>query len=663
MGIFHRRYLCIFAFLFLFCSFIATFLSGSLKLMLALILLSFALITVVLVAVNQKRRFAFLVCLCCLAFSGVAIINSYLFISVPKDRAAEYVGEHSVEMEILSQEGSYESSSKYMVKIKQIEGEKVNIRAYLDCDFVTDFSFGDRVIAFANIEEFEHYSAKDGSILLSLTVDETNPVFYKNDVDSYFSLDGIRAAFGGIRNGFVNYIDSLFEGEDAGLVKGMLINEKSGLSSKTISEFRRAGVSHLLAVSGVHVALLLGALEVLLRKLFVPRKVRCVIVAAFGLFFLALTGFAASAIRAVLMLFAVYISFMLYEDSDSVTSLFVAAFLITLFSPYSVYDLGMWMSFFATLGLVTVYPYLDKRLKYEKGKRKTVNLLKRASLSVLKMALITVVANFFLLPIMWYFFGEISLVTIAANLAVSPLSTVFLPFSAVALALGKIAFLGDGLVWLTLAIGRCIMAVTEFFAGFKGAMLSLNFPFVPVLIILFSISFSVMLIIKLKRKLLICIPPIAFSLVFAICLSVFFFTSKTEIKQISYDKNEILMIDRCGSVAVVDDTDGSVFTAKVLKENITPYATEIEHYVILHAGRNHSYSLESILQNMYVRNIYLPLASNKDELSFIEKIYDVALEYGINVVFYSSGERSITHQGVTFTPYFDEKYGWIEINK
>ena len=663
MGIFHRRYLSIFASLFLFFSFIATFMTANLKLIFVLILLSLTIISVVFVAVNKKRRFAALVCLCCLAFSGVAILNSYLFISIPEEKAIEYVGEDSVELEILSQEGSYKNSSEYIVKIKQIGEDSVNIRAYLNCDFASDFSFGDRVIAFATIREFKHYSAKDGSILLSLTVDETNPVFYKNDVDSYFSLDGIRAAFGGIRNGFVNYIDSLFEGEDAGLVKGMLINEKSGLSFKTISEFRRAGVSHLLAVSGVHVALLLGALELLLRKLFVPKRVRCITVAAIGILFLALTGFAASAIRAVLMLFAVYLGFMIYEDNDGITSLFVAAFLITLFSPYSVYDLGMWMSFFATLGLVAVYPYLESRLRYEKGKNKFVNVLKRFGSTVSKLVLITVVANFFLLPIMWYFFGEISMVAVISNLVTSPLTTVFLPLSAISLLFGKIAFVGDAFLLATSFVGRCLTSLIGYFGGWNGALMSLNFPFVPALVILFAVSLFVMLVIKFKRKLLICIPPIAFAVAFSFCLGVFYLTSDTELKQVSDDGNEILMIDRCGSVAIVDDTDGSVLAAKLLKENLSPYATEIEHYVVLHAGKNHSYSLESILKNTYVRNLYLPLASNSEELVYIEKIYDIACEYNINVVFYSSGERSITHQGVTFKPCFDEEHGWVEIKE
>ena len=169
----------------------------------------------------------------------------------------------------------------------------------------------------------------------------------------------------------------------------------------------------------------------------------------------------------------------------------------------------------------------------------------------------------------------------------------------------------------------------------------------------------VMLIIKLRKKLLICIPPIAFVLSFVICFAVFFAATPTKINY-SRDK-KFITVDKCGSMAVCDISDGSSASRSSLKEAISPYAVEIDHYVVTEATEKHSDSLEDMLSYIYVRNLYLPLTTDKKELSYVSQIYEVAKQYDINVVFYSSGERRITHHGVTLVPCFDESSAWIDI--
>ncbi len=655
MAIFHRRYLCLFSFFFLLASFLATYMTGNVKILLAGVLFIFLAVSFIFIVSNKKRRFLFLVILMCLAFSLVAIVNSFLFITLPEHRAEECLGENPVEMKIISQEYSSDTTSEYIVKVTQLNEENTDIKAYLYCDFPSDLSYGDRVITLVDLRDSDKIINNDKSILLEANVVEGSDVFFKpSQIVDYFSIDGLRAICAMARACFINYVDGIFDGDSRALIKGFLINDRTDISAKVTSDFRRSGVSHLLAVSGLHIALLLGTLEFVLKKIFIPKKIRCILVAVFGVLFLALTNFAPSAVRSALMLFAVYASFMFSEDSDSLTSLFTSVCLMTLFSPYSIYDVGLMMSFFATLGLITVYPFLEKKLPKANAKNRFLNLIQRFLLWIVKSVLITLVANFFILPILWYYFGEMSLVSVAANILLSPLSSVYIPFGVFTLLVAKIPFWGELAVYAVSFLGEVICNAAEFFAVVRGAVVSLNYPFAAILVIFFTLSSVILLIVKLKRKIFVCLPAASFVILFSICLAIFSFTAPSEVVYVGSDENEFLIMQRGSEVTVCDVSTGSTYSFFAAKKYISPYSTEIENYVVTHAHKNHAKSIELILSTVYVRNLYLPLTENKDELVYLKDIYDVAEQYNTNVIFYQKGEAVTLFEDLCIFPYFEE---------
>ena len=653
MGIFHRRYFCVFSFAFLLASFVASKLTLGVKLwgMIALLFLSVA--ALVLVFVNKKLRFAFLAVLMALVFMLVGFFNSFVFISLPQAKAQSKIGTDAVEMKIISTEYSTENGAEYLVKIKQIGEERTNIKAYFSLDFASELSYGDRVITLAEIEALGNAN-QDSGVFLRLAPADGAEIYHKSaDTNAYFSLDGIVALFKNVRSGFIEYINSLFGDKDGAFLRGMLINDTSDIPSKTMSDFRRSGVSHILSVSGFHIALLLGGCDFLLRKLYVSKKIRCVAVVCFGFAFLALTDFAPSAVRSALMLFSLYLSFIISEDSDAITSLFASVFLIVFLSPFSIFDLGLFMSFAATLGLLTLYPYIEEKLPKIKTKRKLIRLLGKGALSIVKTVLITLVANFFLLPILWYFFGEISLAAIPANLAVSPLSAVYLALSIVALIFGKIPLLGSVLVNTVRFVGYTIGAVAETLARWNGAVVSLNIPFANILVIAFSIAMAVMLVIKLKHKIIACIPALAFAVAFSVCFAVFSISAQNELRYVEYKDNEFIMLERAQRLSVCDVGNASYDSYYLLIDSLPPYATEIDKYIVTHAHKNHAYTIERVLRTGFIRELYLPLTNDRDELVNVEKIYNIASEYNTQIVFYQSGEHIDVLDGVSLRSYFE----------
>ena len=140
--------------------------------------------------------------------------------------------------------------------------------------------------------------------------------------------------------------------ESGGLLAALLLGERDCLPIGTKVDFARIGISHVLALSGMHLAILVIGLSKLLAFFGVGKKTRTLISIIFTLFYMTLTGFSVSVTRAGVMLICSSLLFLLSRTKDSMTSLFIAVTLIVISSPYSIYDTSLWLSAFATLGIV-----------------------------------------------------------------------------------------------------------------------------------------------------------------------------------------------------------------------------------------------------------------------------------------------------------------------
>lgn len=648
MEIFKRRYLCFLSFLFLLSSFLATFMIGTVKIIAVGTLFACAIIFTI-VLIRFKRAFHIFVAVISLALCGLALLNSFLFISLPRYRSAEYAGSSIVRMKVLSLEYESSDSCEYLVRVEQIGDEADNIKGYLSCDFYADLTYGDVVVANAEIEPID-YSAKEDVHLWLTVASPEFAVYQKGGEADAFSFDLILEMCNKMRSAFGEYTDALFGEEVGGFVKGLMINDRSDLSYETVADFRRSGTSHILAVSGLHVSLLLGALELLLRRFGTPKKARCITVAIFAVFFLALTNFSASAVRSVFMLMAVYLSFMISEENDSLTALFVSVALIVLLSPISVYDLGMWMSFFATLGIITVYPILEWALPYPRHKNKALRMLLRIAIATLKGALITVVANFFLLPVIWYFFGEISISAIPCNILLSPIISLLMPLCAISLCVGAIPFVGDIAVMCVKLICGITLDIVSFFADVRFALVSLRYPFVTVLVVLFTAAMVILLTVRIKHKLFVCLPMALFPIIFAVCVTVFNLTSAPTVEYISRNDQDFIIVSE-GSVSSVCDISNAGSSAYwFLNNNMYPYSVEIENYIITHCHERHAEMLDRILQDTVIRKIYIPADSNTE---YALEILYTAEKHGVRAeIFYADISSIELTPSISVTPIY-----------
>ena len=619
----------------IFISFLAHRASLSAKL---LIIGAAVLLFAVAVTVSRKserhRIGAILICLMAIgAFLAASV--QFLFVDMRAERARSFEGEQYCEILVI---GEKESSSlhAYDARVRDIDGERVSFKASVYLSFEGKLETGDVVRARASIVEAGATGGfyADGADLdiFIYNADECALISEDN-----FTLEGF---FHSLRERTSEYLEECFGEECGALARGVFLGDTDGISGELIRDFRRAGVSHLLAVSGLHISMLMAMAELLMRSLCIGRRVRCVMLAALSLVFLGMTGFAMSACRSVFMLLFVYLHYLFSKESDSLSALFVAVGVIMLISPNAAMDVGLWLSFLATLGIISVYSPVSKYLRAPRRHgfwRTVLRILKYIAASIL----LCFVCNVFTSIVVWLVFGEVSVVTLLSNLILTPIALLFLICIPIGMILAKFGILGDAIVYLMRALTRLMTHICGEFSSARGALISLGYGFAGVIIALMTASVALMLCIKMKRKAIILIPPIAAVAAFAVCLGVYngIHADSLAIAYRRENSNEMIVMSERSSAAVIDISSGAypfVNSARgIVKEN---YATEIGDFVLTHYHTSQPDTFEVLMDRIMIRRIHLPVPQSDADVLVAREIVEVSEHHGCEVSFYERGD-------------------------
>lgn len=184
-----------------------------------------------------------------------------------------------------------------------------------------------------------------------------------------------------------NRIDALFPEETAGFLKSLFLGERSGITLSEKSLYQSAGISHILAISGLHLSLLGGFFYRLLRKIKLSSPLSSLITSFFLFSYFLFIGSSHSAFRALFMLFLRFAAIQLGKGKDLLSQLSFALLFLLWLNPLSLYSIGMQCSFFTlfVFFLLEERPGKAVRKKKEKAlskicKKHTLGFSKHPSL-------------------------------------------------------------------------------------------------------------------------------------------------------------------------------------------------------------------------------------------------------------------------------------------
>ena len=650
MGLFYRRPLCFFAFIFVAFSLIGFFVSIKIALLLlvgcTVFLLSLGAVS--LLKKTKKRIFLFGAMLS-LSVALVAVGYSILSVALPLKSAERYVGEQEVLAEVVREEYRSDDYVLYSVRLLQIGEERTKISATLSCHSAEDFAPMDRVIAMAELSAFEERN-RDGA-LLHASIDKEMPIYLQRTSETISwqnflrSPSGIRVLSERAQRLLRETMLSQLGERVGGLASAFFLGDRSALSEAAVRDFSRSGTSHLMAVSGLHFSILFGALDLLLRGLCCPKKGRIFFLSIGSIAFLFLTGFSMSACRAAMMLYALYFAFLIREEHDSITALFLSFSLIVFLSPYAIVDLGLWMSFLATLGILTLYPLLSEKIPRARGRAHLRKLFLNSFREALILILLTLIATLFLLPVLWLYFGEVSIVSLLANPIVSPLANLFLISIPIWLLSSRIPFLSAIVGAFLRGVASAILSVIDFFSKAPLATVSLNYAFCRVLIPLFSLAMIAVLLLRFRRKWLVFVPPILLILVFSLCFVIVRMSERVpNVEYISQrGGEEAILISDGDAAAICDMSGGSLWLYREIFARVSEMtATEIESVVLTQYHESHPSSMVYLLGTELIRTLYLPVPCDVESGAIAAELWEIATDAGSEVVFYESGRISMT---------------------
>lgn len=565
-----------------------------------------------------------------LAALSVSILLSSLW-SVTFYPTSHYNSKTDIKARIYDIDHSEYSSSKIICETEEIAGKKDRhtFILYTDREISAQLRKYDVISFNAQIQELSnkddgfdgksYYVSKGYSGIIS---DLTDLEIHGNKVDHLDSF------FGDLRLKISNVLKLRTNFETGAFLSALIVGDRSDLSGNTKLNFARLGISHILALSGMHLAILSFALNFLLTKIGFKKKVRVTVMACTVAFYIALTGFSASVLRSGFMLIITSILFLLSRKTDVLTSLLISVFIIVLINPTSVFDNSLWLSAFATLGVIVYAEIAEKTDKNDK-------LVVRLWVTFKNGCLVSVFAFAATFAFTALRFDNFSIVSVFTTLIFSFVIQFFIYGGLILLLIGGFIPFGK----LMVIFSDAIVMLAEFISSLKFIYVSMNSLAVKILVVLLTVSFFAFLILEIKNK------KRGIIALLILLLSTF---TVAEVHTLihRFDDGITYLPSTSGDITLTrsDGDISAIYSGKAFADDsfeiIDGFADQNLTFIDNFVFTSYSYSTvdfaEEILNGIKISKILLPRPTTADEIGLAESLSYLLSGYGAKMEFYES---------------------------
>jgi competence protein ComEC len=361
---------------------------------------------------------------------------------------------------------------KYLIETEQINKKSERLRINLSTISEINVEEFDRISCVLSVKECEQNSTIADGAFLQASADKNFAYIVKASDNKPLYYNAIK-----LRKSFANSLNNLMSNDSASLCRAVLLGEKSALSQDVQNDFTRCGVSFLIVVSGMHLAIICSFVFFCIKGIIRSRALRSLIMILCAFAFMAVSGFSPSVVRAGIMLAVVYSGKMFMRNGDSLNSLGIAALILTVPNPVAVADVGMLLSFTATLGIIL---WAQGMTAFIMGKFTKLNRLKRPVEFIVNLFSVSVSAAVWTMPFSVLLFGKVSLFSILLSVVLSPVVSVLVACALLTVifnGIGAIGFIAYPFAFVCEWLSRFVLAVVGAISGIPFSYVNARKPY------------------------------------------------------------------------------------------------------------------------------------------------------------------------------------------
>lgn len=412
--------------------------------------------------------------------------------------------------------------------------------------------------------------------------------------------------------------DTILPPEESAIIKAMVTGDKEDIDFITKELYTQAGITHILAISGLHISIVSMSVYLFIRRMLRQNRRRSSVSAiAVLLFFVVFTGASPSAVRATIMVLIGFLGNLFYRSGDSFNNIGIAAMVLLFLNPLYLWNIGFQLSFATVSGILLGLEWLEG--------------LEDVPLFVKNMIGLPLFATISSFPITIFYFHWISLVGILSNVVVLPLLSVVLILSIV------IGILGFITIKLAVFIGGTVYYILQLYEIICSLVIKIPFSYIHVgKISLITVLFFYMLFlwIHLYRK-----EVVWWKQGFCILLVCFFFSitgnklllHRQKIAFLDVGQGDSIAITTYDGKAFVIDGGGHYYQSfgrNTGKSIVMPYLEsqgirEIEGIFLTHMDRDHGEGVLELMEYMPVKRVFIsdyPFEESSFYISFLKSV-------------------------------------------
>jgi len=522
---------------------------------------------------------------------------------------------------------------------------------------------GDHVVVRANLKrprsfytpgvfDYERFLAQKD---IWITGFISSPLFIEKLSEDSTPYSKLRYSPERLRTHIGNYLDNALPLETASIYRALLLGDRSRVSSHNLELFKATGTFHILAISGLHIAVIatllyisfyfiLSRSEPLLLR-FQIKKVVAILTIPLLLGYALLAGMNSPVTRAVIMSSIVILALCTDRKKSPSHLVAAAALVILIIEPQQIFTASFQLSFAATIGILFILPHLQHLFVYSPDRAKERSLVQKTYLYILSAFLVSLVATLTTGPITVSTFNRISTIGPFANLLLEPIICLWcLPFGILAL---PFIWLSQPIAELFLQFGSYGIS-TALKTAEKLATIPLSSVYLPDPPLTFTVVYIVLLcscatglLLRTLKTLLITGVSIICILLLMVLPSSVGTISTPQISFLDVGQGSATIIED-GNKTILIDGGGSSFSTRAVGETvIAPYLwnrgiKRIDTIIITHPDADHYNGISYIIEKFFPKTLWVRDLEGHDET--YKTLVALAEKNGVEVSIPQSGD-------------------------